>query len=91
MLANGRVVESDALTAIHLKGVQPDINLPLMLDQRLIGVMGITGEPDQLRTYAALARMTAEMLVGQRNQQAERQWRRQYRIKDEGNRKTSSR
>jgi carbohydrate diacid regulator len=77
VLANGRVVEIDAQTAIHLKGVQPGINLPLMLDQRLIGVLGITGEPEQLRTYAALVRMTAEMLVGQRNQQAEQQWRRQ--------------
>ncbi|MFJ2692894.1 sugar diacid recognition domain-containing protein [Pseudomonas sp. NPDC087336] len=77
VLANGRVVEIDAQTAIHLKGVQPGINLPLMLDQRLIGVLGITGEPEQLRTYAELVRMTAEMLVGQRNQQAEQQWRRQ--------------
>jgi carbohydrate diacid regulator len=77
VLANGRVVEIDAQTAIHLKGVQPGFNLPLMLDQRLIGVLGITGEPEQLRTYAALVRMTAEMLVGQRNQQAEQQWRRQ--------------
>ena len=77
VLANGRVVEIDAQTAIHLKGVQPGINLPLMLDHRLIGVLGITGEPEQLRTYAELVRMTAEMLVGQRNQQAEQQWRRQ--------------
>ncbi len=77
VLANGRVVEIDAQTAIHLKGVQPGINLPLLLDQRLIGGLGITGEPEQLRTYAELVRMTAEMLVGQRNQQAEQQWRRQ--------------
>ncbi|ANJ56544.1 CdaR family transcriptional regulator [Pseudomonas silesiensis] len=77
VLANARVVEIDAQTAIHLKGVQPGINLPLLLDQRLIGVLGITGEPEQLRTYAELVRMTAEMLVAQRNQQAEQQWRRQ--------------
>ena len=77
VLANGRVVEIDAHTAVHLKGVQPGITLPLMLDQRLIGVLGITGEPEQLRTYAELVRMTAEMLLGQRNQQAEQQWRRQ--------------
>ena len=30
VLANGRVVEIDAQTAIHLKGVQPGINLPLL-------------------------------------------------------------
>lgn len=77
VLANARVVEIDAQAAKCLKGVQPGINLPLLLDQRLIGVLGLTGEPDQLRTYAELVRMTAEMLVGQRHQQAEQQWRRQ--------------
>ncbi|UZE26738.1 sugar diacid recognition domain-containing protein [Pseudomonas asplenii] len=77
VLANGRVVEIDVQTAKCLKGVQPGINLPLLHDQRLIGVLGITGDPDQLRTYAELVRMTAEMLVGQRHQQAEQQWRRQ--------------
>ncbi|WP_263262403.1 sugar diacid recognition domain-containing protein [Pseudomonas sp. RIT-PI-S] len=77
VLANGRVVEIDGHTAKHLKGVQPGINLPLLHDQRLIGVLGITGEPAQLRTYAELVRMTAEMLVSQRHQQAEQHWRRQ--------------
>ncbi|AMB79664.1 MULTISPECIES: sugar diacid recognition domain-containing protein [Pseudomonas] len=77
VLANGRVVEIDEQTAKCLKGVQPGINLPLLLDQRLIGVLGLTGDPQLLRTYAELVRMTAEMLVGQRFQQAEQQWRRQ--------------
>ena len=77
VLANGRVVEIDAQTATCLKGVQPGINLPLLLDDRLVGVLGLTGEPEKLRTYAQLVRMTAEMLVGQRYQQAEQQWRRQ--------------
>ena len=77
VLANGRVVEIDAQTAKCLKGVQPGINLPLLLDQRLIGVLGLTGEPELLRTYAELVRMTAEMLVSHRHQQAEQQWRRQ--------------
>lgn len=77
VLANGRIVEIDEHTARHLKGVQPGINLPLLHDQRLMGVLGITGEPGMLRTYAALVRMTAEMLLGQRQQQVEQQWRRQ--------------
>lgn len=77
VLANGRVVEIDAQAAACLKGSQPGVNLPLMLDKRLIGVLGITGEPDQVRIYAELVRMTAEMLVAQRHMQAEQQWRRQ--------------
>ncbi|ANC02980.1 CdaR family transcriptional regulator [Pseudomonas putida] len=77
VLANGRIVELDSEAAKCLKGVQPGVNLPLMLDDRLIGVLGLTGDPQQLRTYAELVRMTAEMLLAQRHLQIEQQWRRQ--------------
>lgn len=59
VLANGRIVELDVDAAKCLKGVQPGVNLPLMLDGRLIGVLGLTGDPLQLRTYGELVRMTA--------------------------------
>lgn len=77
VLANGRIVELDGEAAKCLKGVQPGVNLPLMLDGRLIGVLGLTGDPQQLRTYGELVRMTAEMLLAQRHLQVEQQWRRQ--------------
>jgi len=77
VLANGRIVELDNDAAKCLKGVQPGVNLPLMLDGRLIGVLGLTGDPQQLRTYGELVRMTAEMLLAQRHLQVEQQWRRQ--------------
>jgi len=77
VLANGRVVELDAQAAQCLKGVQPGVNLPLLLDGRLIGVLGLTGDPAQLRTFGELVRMTAEMLLGQRRLQVEQHWRRQ--------------
>ncbi len=77
VLANGRIVELDTDAAKCLKGVQPGVNLPLMLDGRLIGVLGLTGDPVQLRTYGELVRMTAEMLLAQRHLQVEQQWRRQ--------------
>ncbi|WP_341958525.1 sugar diacid recognition domain-containing protein [Pseudomonas sp. RC10] len=77
VLANRRVVEIDAHTARQLDGVRPGVNLPLMLDQKLVGVLGITGEPDQVRVYAELVKMTAEMLMEHRRQQADQQWRHQ--------------
>lgn len=77
VLTNHRVVEIDEQAAQNLKGVQMGINLPLMHDGRLVGVLGITGEPQKLRTYAELVRMTAEMLVAQSHMQIEQQWRRQ--------------
>ncbi|MNQ67045.1 Carbohydrate diacid regulator [compost metagenome] len=77
VLANQRVVEIDEHAAPSLKGVQAGINVPLMHDGRLIGVLGLSGDPQGLRTYAELLRMTAEMLVAQRHREVERQWRKQ--------------
>ena len=76
VLANRRVVEIDEQAAACLRGVRPGVNLPLFHAERLIGVLGITGEPDTVRPYAELVRMAAEMLVEQRQLQAERHWQR---------------
>lgn len=77
VLSNRRIIEIDSQLALCLKGVQPGINLPLMHDEKLIGVLGLTGEPEKLRTYAELLRMTAEMLVEQKCRESNRQWRNQ--------------
>lgn len=77
VLANRRVVEIDSHAARQLDGVRAGVNLPLLLDDKLIGVLGISGEPDEVRVYAELVKMTAEMLMENRRQQADRQWRQQ--------------
>ncbi|NQD91573.1 CdaR family transcriptional regulator [Pseudomonas sp. CrR25] len=76
VLANRRVVEIDEQAAACLRGVKPGVNLPLLHAERLIGVLGITGAPETVRPYAELVRMAAEMLVEQRQLQAERHWQR---------------
>ena len=75
VLANGGVVEIDSRAAGTMGGVKPGVNLPLMLDHKLVGVLGITGEPEEVRVYGELVKMTAEMLMEHRRQQADRQWR----------------
>lgn len=65
VLANQRVVEIDESAASALRGVQPGINLPILHHQRLVGVIGITGELERVRPYAELLKMTAEMLLVQ--------------------------
>jgi carbohydrate diacid regulator len=77
VLANGQVVEIDSRAARQMGGVKPGLNLPLMLDHKLVGVLGITGEPEEVRVYGELVKMTAEMLMEHRRQQADRQWRQQ--------------
>ncbi|UCJ16521.1 helix-turn-helix domain-containing protein [Pseudomonas sp. MM211] len=76
VLANRRVVEIDEQAATCLRGVRPGVNLPLLHADDLIGVLGITGAPEVVRPYAELVRMAAEMLVEQRQVQAERHWQR---------------
>lgn len=45
--------------------VRPGINLPLRLDGETVGVIGLTGEPDNLREFGRLVCMTAEMMLEQ--------------------------
>ncbi|RLM30992.1 CdaR family transcriptional regulator [Brenneria salicis] len=64
-LSQGRVVDIDDAVARHLHGVRPGINLPLRIDGEIVGVIGLTGNPAQLRQYGELVCMTAEMMLEQ--------------------------
>ncbi|MDN7186356.1 helix-turn-helix domain-containing protein, partial [Klebsiella pneumoniae] len=45
--------------------VRQGINLPLRLEGEIVGVIGLTGEPESLRKYGELVCMTAEMMLEQ--------------------------
>ncbi|GGU39860.1 sugar diacid recognition domain-containing protein [Nocardioides albus] len=76
-----RVVEIAHSDALALRGVQPGINLPLRCHGQLVGVVGITGEPGQVRVLGDLIRVTAELMVDQAQAAESRQWR--YREREE--------
>lgn len=78
-LIENRVVEIDAVTAAHLKGVRPGINLPFSFHSQQVGVIGISGEPAQVRAYAELVKMAAEMMVEQAALLDQHQWEKRYR------------
>lgn len=78
-LTENRVVEIDAVTAVHLKGVRPGINLPFSFHSQQVGVIGISGEPAQVRAYAELVKMAAEMMVEQAALLDQHQWEKRYR------------
>lgn len=65
VLTQGRVVDIDDAVARHLHGVRQGINLPLRLEGEIVGVIGLTGEPENLRKYGELVCMTAEMMLEQ--------------------------
>lgn len=64
-ISQERIVDIDEGVARHLHGVRPGINLPLRIDGEIVGVIGLTGNPTQLRQYGELVCMTAEMMLEQ--------------------------
>lgn len=46
-----------------LKGVKAGINLPICFGQNVVGVIGITGNPDEVLPYAELLRKMTELLI----------------------------
>lgn len=80
-ISQNRNVEINQTIASNLQGVKPGLNLPLHYQGQVVGVIGITGEPDTLSHYGELLKMTAEMIVEQANLQEQLQW--QNRQKEE--------
>ncbi len=80
-ISQNRTVEINSAAAANLHGVKAGINLPLHYKGEIIGVIGITGEPETLHNYGELLKMTAEMIVEQANSIEQAQW--QYRQKEE--------
>lgn len=60
-----RVVAIDRDEARLLRGVQPGVNVPLHHRGQVVGVIGISGDPDEVRVLADLIRVTAELMVEQ--------------------------
>lgn len=79
VLNNNRVVEIDEAMARSLEGVKPGINLPIVFNQQVIGVVGISGEPAQVRNYGELVKMTAELIVEQAALMSQIQWNKRHR------------
>ncbi|WP_392566938.1 sugar diacid recognition domain-containing protein [Utexia brackfieldae] len=60
-----RVVSIDSATAQTLQGVKPGINLPLKHNLKIVGAIGLTGEPEQITQFGQLVCMSAEMMMEQ--------------------------
>lgn len=79
VLQRGETIEVTEESSKSLKGVKPGINLILKTSEKIIGVIGITGDPDKIRNYAKLVKMTAEMIVEQATLTEQLQWDRRHR------------
>ncbi|HGF7479038.1 TPA: sugar diacid recognition domain-containing protein [Vibrio mimicus] len=78
-LKHGDSVELTAQSCVSLKGVKPGINMVLRNQQQVVGIVGITGEPDEIRDFANLVKMSAEMIIEQAALVEQLQWDRRHR------------
>lgn len=65
VLKENRAVEIDEQAVQQLNGVKMGINLPIHFLGETAGVIGITGHPDDIREYAQLVKMAAELVLQQ--------------------------
>jgi carbohydrate diacid regulator len=58
-------IEITSIEAKEWEGTLPGINLPIRFQDEIVGVIGITGEPDEIRGYSQLVQMGAELTLEQ--------------------------
>ncbi|MCM0649069.1 helix-turn-helix domain-containing protein [Clostridium swellfunianum] len=62
-----RAIESGVINEIYqeAEGVKPGVNEPIIVNDKVIGVIGITGNPDEVRKFSKLVGVTAVLLIEQ--------------------------
>lgn len=78
-LKHGDSIEINSQSCQSLKGVKPGINMLLRQGKQVVGVVGVTGEPDEIREFANLVKMSAEMIIEQAELIEQLQWDRRHR------------
>lgn len=74
-----RIIEIDDILAKKWNGeVQPGINVPINYLGEILGVIGISGIPEQVKPYAELVKMTAELIIEQYILLEKERWERRY-------------
>lgn len=78
-IRDNRTLEINDSVASTLSGVKKGINLPIIYDAKVIGVVGVSGTPDEVRNYGELVKMTAELIVEQAALMSQVQWNKRHR------------
>ncbi|MGD6967431.1 sugar diacid recognition domain-containing protein [Rossellomorea vietnamensis] len=65
VLRRKEAVEIGGSDTENWDGVKEGINLPIMFQGEILGVVGITGAPEVTRGYGELVKMTTEMIIEQ--------------------------
>ncbi|WP_332698850.1 sugar diacid recognition domain-containing protein [Halalkalibacter lacteus] len=65
VLKRKEIIEINHNDTQNWDGVKEGINLPIVFQGEVVGVVGITGDPEVTRGYGQLVKMTTEMIIEQ--------------------------
>ena len=63
VIKTGKTIEIDKDQSSKIDGVLPGISLPITFGGKIIGVVGITGDPEEVRVYAKLLKNIVELML----------------------------
>lgn len=67
VIARGEVVEIYPDELERFPGALPGLNWPIILDSQIVGVVGISGNPEEVRNSAKLVKMVTELILEREN------------------------
>lgn len=65
VLTTGKEVIISDKESKHFSYTKPGVNLPIEFQDKIVGVVGITGNPDELYQFARVVKMSVEVLLQQ--------------------------
>ncbi|AXI10240.1 hypothetical protein CUC15_15430 [Oceanobacillus zhaokaii] len=65
VLRSGRTLKIFQNESERWDGSQPGLNLPIIFREKIIGVIGITGNPEMMGDIGELVKMTTELMISQ--------------------------
>jgi carbohydrate diacid regulator len=65
IIKTGEAMEITTEQANGLEGARPGVNLPIFLNEKIVGVVGITGEPEEVRPFGQLLKISVETMLKQ--------------------------
>lgn len=65
VIKTGTVLEITEEECLKMEGSKPGVNLPIYFDDKIVGVVGISGNPDEVRPYGELLKIAVETMLVQ--------------------------
>ncbi|HHY45883.1 MAG TPA: sugar diacid recognition domain protein [Firmicutes bacterium] len=81
VIKSGETVEIRPDQVDHFPGAKEGVNMPIKINDRVVGVVGVFGDPDEVRDIAKLVRMAVELLL--EREALREQVQSQYRVREQ--------